>query len=252
MKLDIKIDTRELDKLFDTKLKQVPFAMAKTLTLTAKDVQAALVHEMRDSFDRPTPFTLNSVFVTAATKKSQQAIVGLKDYSAKGSAASKYLAPEIEGGPRGNKRFEKALQAAGVLPPGYFVVPGATATLDAYGNIARSLIVQLLSYFKAFPQMGYKANITDKRKALMAKDNKRTGKLGVVYFVGRPGGGRRPLGVWARYTFGHGSAVKPVLIFVRGVNYEKRLDYFYAAQKAIEKSLPRRIKETFDALTAIP
>jgi len=229
---------------------QVPFAVAQALNKTAKDVRAALVHEISDSFDRPTPYTLDAIYIKSATEVDLQADIGIKDFSGKGTAASAYLAPQIEGGGRNNKRFERALQAVGALPPGYSIVPGAGAKMDQYGNIDRGLIVQLLSYFRAFPEMGYRANMTDKRRASLAKGNKRKGIQGVVYFVGRPGSAAStlPLGIWARYPFAKGSAVKPILVFVSDVQYEKRFDFFYAGQKAAESAAPVRFVESFTSV----
>lgn len=238
----ISVDLR-LDKLLagldDMARKQVPFVIAASLTDTAKDVQQAEIVEIKDSFDRPTPATLDSIYVRPATKQKFEAEVGIKSFMGKGVPAIKYLTAEVEGGQRRVKRFERALQAANLLPPGYFAVPGDAVQLDQYGNVPGSLIVQLLSYFKAFPEMGYKANMSDKRKAALAKGNKK-GKQGVAYFVARDGW-LHP-GIWARYAFGHGSAVRPVLMYVRGAAYEKRFDFYYAAQQAIERSFERNLK----------
>lgn len=225
--------------LADLQRNQIPYAVAATLTDTAKDVQAAEVHEIRDSFDRPTPATVNSIYVRSATKTKWEATVGIKDFMGKGNPAVKWLAAEIEGGHRNTKRFEKALQSAGILPPGYFVVPGEGVDLDQYGNIKPSLIVQLLSYFKAFPEMGYRSNMTDKRKLAMAKSRK--GKTGVAYFVAKD----RWLhpGIWARYALAHGSAIKPILMFVRAANYQKRFDFQYTAEITVKRVFDAHLRK---------
>ena len=49
----------------------------------------------------------------------------------KGVAPSKILAAEIEGGARRQKRFERALQAKGMMPGGYVAVPAAGAPSTA-------------------------------------------------------------------------------------------------------------------------
>jgi hypothetical protein len=223
---------RMVGGLRELEVNQIPFALASALTNTVKDVKEAEIKELRDSLDRPTPTTLDSIYIQPATKQKLEAVVGIKDFAGKGNPASKYLAAEVQGGPRHTKRFERALQAAGILPPGMMVVPGGGVQLDQYGNISPSLIAQLLSYFKAFPEMGYKSNMTDKRKASLAKGTKK-GKQGVAYFVARDGW-LHP-GVWARYSFGHGSSVKPILMFVQGANYEKRFDFFYTAEITVNK-----------------
>jgi hypothetical protein len=96
--------------------------------------------------------------------------------------------------------------------------------------------VQILSYLRAFGELGYKANTTDKKRASMARGNKRTGVRGIAYFVGKPGGGRLPLGVWQRIGFGAaGSAIKPVIIFASKPTYRQQLDVPGIAKRTIEQ-----------------
>lgn len=243
IKIDVRMDIdRALQKLRDVTERQVPYATALALNKTADAVKDAEIKEMKDVFDRPTPITLDSLFVKRATKYQLTATVGIKDFMGKGTPASKWLAAQIKGGSRHLKKFEKALQSVGALPPGYFVVPGSACKLDQYGNIPGSLITQLLSYFNAFPEMGYRANMTAKRRALLAKGSAKKGTQGVVYFVGQPAGGKLPLGIWARYTFHAGSAIKPVLIFVRHAQFQKLFDFEYVARKTVEKEFPAQFR----------
>ena len=192
---------------------------------------------MRDIFDRPTPYTLSSTYLKPATKNSLVAHVKLKDSAFKAVPASKFLAPQITGGGRPLKRFERALRSVGALPSNMYVVPGEAARLDAYGNMSPGQIVQMLSYFRAFPEVGYRANITEKRKLSLAKGNRK--RYGIAYFVGRPGGG--PLGIWQREIHGLGSRIRPVMIFVSRAYYEARFDFAGVAQKIIERELPAQL-----------
>lgn len=227
---------------FKTRLSAIPgqiaFATAKALTKAAQAVQEKQKHEMRDSFDRPTHYTLSSVYIKPARKDKLVAAVGIKDFAAKATPAVKFLLPGVKGGVRRMKRFEKALQAVGAMPAGFRAVPGSAAQMDMYGNIKPSQIVQILSWFKAFPEMGYKANMSGKRRASLQKGSKT--KQGFAYFSGRPGG-RLPDGVWQRFNFAKGSAIKPVLIFVRSVHYQKIFDFYYVAQKTAEREMPALI-----------
>lgn len=213
---------------------QLRFATAVALTRTAQAVKVDEQHEMVDVFDRPTPYTLNALYLKPATKADLTAVVWLKDDRAgSGGTPDRYLLPEIRGGFRRNKAFEIALQRVGALPPGWVVVPGAACKLDAYGNISRGLIVQILSYLRTFDVAGYSANITPERKAKLARGTKR--QAGFVYFVGRPGDGRLPLGIWQRFIFGHGSAIKPVFIFVDGAKYRPIFDFDYVARETVAR-----------------
>lgn len=250
MKVDIQITgIKELiSKMNDLEKSQVPFAMAKALTKTAQDVQAAEVKVMQSSLDRPTPYTLKSLYVKPATKKDLSAMVYFKDKSSagKGNPAANYILPHVQGGKRNLKRFESALRRIGVLPSGMYIAPGSACPLDAYGNIPASFIVQILSYFRAFGEQGYKANITDKRKASLAKGSKR--RQGFEYFVSYGKGtwsGRQhlPPGIWKRVGFAQGSAIKPIMMFVKDPSYSKRFPFYETAQKVIDQKLKDNFNE---------
>lgn len=215
--------------------RQVPYAAALALTRTAQDAQQAELREMRDVFDRPTPWTMSGTYVRPATRTNLQASVGLKDFAGKGIPAATFLAPQIAGGARRLKRFESALKAAGHLPDDFRVVPGSGAQLDAYGNIKPSQIVEILSYLRAFPEAGYRANMTDRRRQRLARGSKT--KQGFTYFIGRPGD-RGPLGVWKRYAFARGTAVRPILIFVRQAYYRAVFDFEYVATTTATRAFP--------------
>lgn len=230
---------RDLDEL---QHRQLPYATMLAINNTAEKVVAAEEREIKDVFDKPNLFTQNAVARTFASKQNLTARIFIKDFAGKGTPATKYLASQIEGGARRLKRFEIALQSVGALPPGYRVVPGDTAKLDTYGNMDRGQIVQILAFFKAFPEMGYKANLSDKRRAALARGNKKTNAQGFSYFVGRPGD-RLPLGVWQRFNLGHGSSIKPVMIFVPHANYQKLYDFTYAGQKVIDREFIGEMKK---------
>lgn len=247
---DINRLTRSLD---DLTRKQVPFATALALTRTAQDVRKAIKDEFPRVFDRPTPWTMNSLFLKPATKKRQEARVWLKDYASKGIPATKYLGPQIFGGARNFKRFEKALQRVGILPPGMIAVPGDAAKLDAYGNMSRGQIIQLLSYFSAHSEVGYLANMSEKRRAALHKRNE-----GMEYFVLRTKWGKLPPGIYQRTkTQVAGkrgprmqSGVKPVLIFVKPADYKKRLPFFEVAERTVLMKLDRNFEMALEQAIA--
>lgn len=221
--------------------KQARFAAAQTVNqLAVGPVRDALRHEMEDSLDRPTPFTLNSIaLIKRATREDPSAVIDFKDVAGGGRPAANYLRWQVEGGERRLKAFERMLRSVGALPGGYFVVPGAGAQLDAYGNVSRGLIVAILSYFQAFPEegRGWKMNSTEASRRRKATSTRK--RRGVAYFVGRPGDGRGPLGIWRRtQVFGYGTEIRPVFIFVQSVRYEPRLDLRYAAQLAVQRNAP--------------
>lgn len=242
VKVSFKSNLRDYRARVDQMAKQTKFATAVALNRTAVKVKDAQVREMRDVFDRPTPFTLSQVRISMASKTDLKAVVSLESSPNKGIPAAQYLLSQITGGVRKMKRFERALQSIGALPHGYRVVPGEAAKVDAYGNLDRGQIVQILSYFKAFPEAGYKENMTDKRRKAMAKGSKT--RLGYEYFVGRPGD-RLPLGVWQRVRFASGSAVRPILIFVPSTVYQAVFDFQYTGKVVMKAEFDKQFRRAF-------
>lgn len=231
-------------KSFDKADKQLRFATAKSLTDLAGLINIDLKNQMKTKFDRPTPFTLNSLFVKPATKLELKAFVGIKDVvksKASGSPAD-VLKHQFFGGARKYKRMEGAFRRVGLLNDDEIVVPGGAVQLNAFGNVPNSLIVRLISYFGAFGEQGFKANMVDKSKQRLAKrgtvaaspaagkDSKYKVINGVVYFYS-PGPSRGDLrtrhlakGIWQKRGI-HGIDVSPVLMFVKpSKNYEQRID----------------------------
>ena len=133
--------------------RQVPFATAKALTLTAKEAQRDAYREFEAKFDRPTPFTMRSLFIKPATKRDLTAMVFVKDRAIGGknrNSIAEILRHQFAGGSRIEKALERALRRAGLLASGEFVVPGDAAKLDRYGNVSRGQITQLLSQIFPF------------------------------------------------------------------------------------------------------
>lgn len=208
----------------------IPFAIAIALTKTAKEVQAAEISEMGRVFNRPTPFALRGTFLKPATPQRQEARVWLKDDPlGVGTPAAKFLGPQIFGGERGHKRFEKALIHYRIMPADMYAVPGERARLDQYGNLSRGQIVQILSALGAAERVsGYLANRT-------ARSAKRKGKALIDYFVGRPGNGDGPMGIWQRV----GEGARPVVIFVKRPVYRPRFRWFEVADRVVaDRYLP--------------
>jgi hypothetical protein len=193
--------------------KKLPYATATALTRTAKRVQTAFIAAMQSKFDRPTPYVLGGTFVKPATASVLTATVGWKNFASKAVPASVFMLPQVQGGSRNLKSTEKMLNRAGFLPGGMITVPGARAKLDAYGNMTRGQLVQVISALQAFPETGYNAN----RNVLKARAKAAKGTRLPDFFVGAPAGGRLPLGVYQRMR---DHTIRPILIFVKSPNYK--------------------------------
>lgn len=222
-------------------------AFAKAMNDTAFYARKKIQDEMGRVFDAPTAWTKNSVYVRMARPDNLRAEVEPTYMGGKGNDPQNTLRAQIFGGERKLKRHERALASAGILQPGYYAVmpsdamPGQT---DGSGNYKASFYVQLLSYFAAFGEQGYRANMTSKRRGSLARYSKAGYKSigGVVYFVswGKLRGdsaGALPYGIWAK-TGTHGANVRPVLLFVRKPQYRQRLDFHGIGERVITEKFP--------------
>lgn len=227
---DIKRTLRQID----ANRKQQRVAAAIALTKTVKAAVPKQYDEMRRVFDRPTRYTLNSLHIRPATPSRLVAEVGLKDRTS-GTPAAKFLDPQIQGGARRQKGFERLLSRAGVLRQGWLAVPARGARLDAHGNVSRGQLVQILSVLRAFSNVGFNANITERSRAKNRKPRD--------YFVSGPvvaakaaNGGRLPFGIYERKGRSH---IVSVFLFVSAVRYRKRYRFQEINEAVYHAVFPR-------------
>ena len=145
---------------------------AKAINDTAFEMRRAMQAEIKSVFDRPTKYIVDSPRVVRATPDKLTARIAPAYMGGKGIDPQKILQVQEFGGLRRDKRSEVALRRAGILPAGYYTAIPATpypGSDDGRGNLRGPFIVQLLSYFQAFGEQGYKANMTDKRKRSIHK-----------------------------------------------------------------------------------
>lgn len=259
MRIEFVGDLSRMSKDIRSFAKNAAFAQVAALTRTARDIRDAEQDEIRDVFDRPTLFTQRAPFFKGATKAKPEALVGLKDDlsgGASGRAPATYLEPQIEGGRRRFKGFEEALRRAGAMPPFKFAVPGKFARLDAYGNISRGQIIQILSQLRTGTNAGFTRNLPVPGAAKYEDQNKRAlktirsaySRAGGQYFAVPFRRGRLQPGIYQRRGFGKlgDAAPRPVIRFVDSVQYDDRFDFFYVAQSTAE----RRFEANLDAALA--
>ncbi|WP_085710866.1 MULTISPECIES: hypothetical protein [unclassified Pseudomonas] len=189
-------------ELNDIERRQVPFAQMLTATRLAQRIKKGMIPVMKARLDRPTPTTLNSLFVKAATR-NKPAQVYFKDSWASGVPADAYLQQAVSGGLRPHKRFEKALIARGIMQTSEYAVPTAPF-MNQYGNVSRGTMTKILSGLGvAETRSGYQANATGSKRS-KAKGNAHR------FFSGEVDGTRA---VWERKSMGMGDAVRPVFVF---------------------------------------
>lgn len=228
-------------------------AYAKGINDAAYLVRRNMQAQMRQAFDKPTPYILNSPWVSQATPDHLEAYVAptyRRDSATTGGKIGvdpqRILAAQEAGGPRRDKRSEVLLRQMGILPAGFqTVVPAKPypGSVDAYGNLRGPFMQQLLSYFQAFPELGFRANMTAKRKAQIHRGTAKV--AGRRYFVSY-GKARTQhhlrAGIWAAQGPG-GVDVRPVLMFVRAGAYKPRISMTSLANDpALQDYLGRRLR----------
>lgn len=176
--------------------RQIDFALARALTQTAYKVKEAIPGFLDQKLDRPTPWTKSGTYVDRATPRNLQATVGFKPIQ------SSYLRWQAEGGVRAPKRQALRLPSA--------------IKLDAYGNLPRGIIAQLIAVAR-------KESRLTKRKARRIQVSKN-----LDLFYGDPadvGGHKSPPGIYKIVKTGTHSRLIPLIVFPATVaRYDKRFD----------------------------
>lgn len=215
------------------RLKRVARRVAYELAHRSADAVRA---EMQAVFDRPTPYVLRGVYV-APLADENSATVDWRPGSLGAIPTEKILRAQVEGGPRRFKRFEKMLG----LPNSHKAVPGRWARLDAYGNISGSQIVSILSALRAFPEVGYTANINRAREAkryarALRAGREPTSRQTRTYFMVPVGNeeGNLPPGVYRRAP-NFGGAPLLIIAFVRDPVYRVRLTPVRVVQEIVAR-----------------
>lgn len=250
MTFRVESNVRQMAKDIRTVTRQERFAHVVALTRTGQDVKRAEEAEIASRFDRPTPYTRRAVQLTTATLDRPVAIVELKDDGANDGSGhigpTNYLSAQIEGGSRRLKRFENSLQLAGYMPKGWFAVPGRYARLDAYGNLSRGQIIQILSQLRITLVTGFTRNLPYDAGPLSRKKIDRAYKRAGGQFFALPNGrGRLRPGIYQRATAAQtGPQVRPrpVVIFIPSATYRKRYDFHGIAERTAAERYERNLQ----------
>ena len=202
-----------------------PSALADALNHTANQARQALRTEMENIFEpKPTPWVLNSIRVLQAKPSaSPEAALWVQDQAAGKNpfTAKDYLMPQVEGGERIKRRSEGYLRESGILPAGRFIVPAAGARMDAYGNIQKGHMMQILSGLKAMKLAGSDNAATDSKRSL------RKGHALAFFVLKR---GKTPIGIAER----RGKNLVMVLAFVRQPQYRERFKFHDVVRRVAE------------------
>lgn len=203
---------------------QQPRITAQALTFTSQRAQADIVAEMPRVFEGgATRYTLGATRVEPATPEKLSARVAVKDQTTNnGTLPEDYLFPQVFGGARKEKRFERAMRYAGLLQGRERAVLGEGAPVDAFGNLKRGEIQRILTATRS-------AFDPYQRKSDSARSRANAKKA--PYFAARIG---KTMGVWKR--IGKQGEIEPILIFVtKPPSYTPRLDFEGIAQRAAQR-----------------
>lgn len=198
---------------------QVPLVTAKALTFTIQRAQKDIVDAMPSVFaGGATRYTLGGTRIETATPQKLSARVAVKDQASSGAnLPDNYLFPEVFGGARKEKRFERALRYAGILKAGERAIIGRDAPVDAYGNLPRREIEAILG-------------ATNARFAGTRKKKVKARARKSPYFAAQLG---KVSGVFRRQADG---STLPIVIFTaRQPQYRQKLDFEGIARTAAER-----------------
>ena len=207
----IAITTTQPASLAQTIPPQFRKATAVAVTRTAWDVREGLRAGGQEAVDRPSPFTMRAWRVEAAkAAETPVAVVWAAPQQAK------YLFWEIEGGKRRTKGFEARMGLSG----GEAAIPTSGAARDAYGNMPLAFIKRVAG----------DANTSGSAKR---------------FFVGKPKGGGRAEGVWARV--GNNKRIVPLMFFAQDAEYEERFDMSAIAGRVVNQRFESQLMRALAA-----
>lgn len=244
MRLSITLDgLKQVQDELRFSARRMNAAVATALTRTAAKVRDDLKQSMAETLDRPTPYTVGALGMQGATASNLEAQVFLKDGGASGRSAATYLEPQIRGGSRRQKGFERLLQGAGALPAGWKAVPAIGAKLDQYGNLDKGQLKQILTQVRRSRDAG-----PQPRRRLVGQQRKAGGQI----FAVQPGTKGAKPGIYIREVTGRN--ITPILVFRRDVRYQVAFPFFDLAERSVrthlEPEVERGITESLGRLLA--
>ena len=171
--------TQQFARISERLDKNMRFASARALTMTAKDASATVTKDLSSIFDRPNQFTKRAVAVLSATTSRLQSNVLVKDQQAE------YLTYQEEGGDRRPM-------------PGKPVVLPVRQRTNQFGNIPRGAIGKAKDKRTTFVATG-KGRTKHLAPGIYErpiKGKRRNGSVGTKGAL-RPGGTGKKVGVCA-------------------------------------------------------
>lgn len=258
---------KDLDKVTKDKW---PKILSKATTETAFYIRNKLRSELPQYIDKPTPYTTNSIFVRKGNKDNPEASVEWRK-PAGSTSGGKYLVPQVEGGNRSAKKFERALEWKGAKSAGDKAVPTKEAPKDIYGNVPGSYIKRMLSLLRiggaelrarrekaalsaAKPKIArakrgksFAATMRDQQQG-SAKPKAQTSSYAKPeeFFALPKKQGKLSAGVYEVKNSAFGRAIRLVFLFTGSVTYKKSFPFYDIGNKASNDKFPQKLSEAVD------
>ncbi|MDX3929210.1 MAG: hypothetical protein QHC90_25840 [Shinella sp.] len=235
----VRFDLTDFERsLNNIERKQLPYAVTLALNETVKGGRLAVQKEMDRVFDRPTPYAKRGVVYERATRQTLRAsVIVWGSNRGGGLPAAAFLGPQIEGGRRTHKAFERQLIQRGLMDKGKVAVPASRTKLDRYGNIAQSFLNRVMADL----QIDYRgAGATRVRSDASLKRNRNYQKA--RFFVPRKGSHLFP-GVYQRNPTDQ--SIFPVILFVTSESYKVRLKLWDVVERYAIAHLRDNFEDAF-------
>lgn len=229
-----------MSKLTYAQRQGIPTAMRNALNDTVKGARKAVQGAMRGQLDAPTPYAQRGVVYERASKQSLRAAVAIygASWTRGGTAPANFLTPQVEGGQRNLKGFERQLVDRGFMLAGEYAVPASRQRLNRYGNVTQGQINQIMSGLKVDYRGAGATRVasTTRGKAKAASRGR--------YFVPPRNSHLHP-GIYFEKP-GRGGKIYPLFLFVKQRRYRKRFRFHQAVKKHADRNLPRHMAIAFD------
>lgn len=218
--------------------KQLPYAAMLALNETAKGGRLAVQAEMDRVFDRPKPYAKRGVVYDRATRQNMRAAVVVTGDRTKGSLpATAFLGPQIHGGRRTHKAFERQLIDRGLMDRSEVAVPANRTPRDRYGNMTQGFLNRVMADLR-IDYRGAGATRVGSDASLKRNKNYRNAR----FFVPKRDGGLFP-GVWQRSP--QDDSVFPVMLFIRSESYRVRLHLDDVVDRHVRASIDENFAVAF-------
>ncbi|WP_128003450.1 hypothetical protein [Piscinibacter defluvii] len=240
-------------QLRDIPERVIPYAANGAINIVLSRARRDIQAEMPRVFDRPNAYTLNSPRVIDSKRETLTGRVFVKDDAANnGTRPEDYLLPNVFGGGRKEKRFERNLRYAGILREGWRVVPSTEAKLDSFGNIPRGEIQRILTAVRAsFDRYQNRSDSARSRRNARNAPYFVAGLDRISIVGGEQVVTRSKLqpGIYRR----DGRGIKPVFVFVKKPpQYRQRLDFARVVEARADADFVPEFVRLANAITSKP